>query len=229
MHVLVTRPEPGAGATARCLAALGHIPVLAPLAETAMLPADLPAPGCIQAVVVASARALPALRDFRARPLFAVGDATAGAARRLGFAPVFSARGDGAALARLVVSRCDPAGAPLLLPGQEGQGVALSARLEAAGFAVCPRAVYRLDRLSALPGAARRALEAGAIEAALFFSPASARDFVALAGVLPLACFSRIDSLAISPATAAELAPLPWRRVRIAVAPDQDALLGLLP
>jgi uroporphyrinogen-III synthase len=141
---------------------------------------------------------------------------------------VRSAGGDGVALARLVAGHCDPAGPPLLLPGQEGQGAALAARLEAAGFAVSARAVYRLDRVSALPDAARRALERGEVEAALFFSPASARDFVALAGVVPLAWFSRIESLAISPATATELASLPWRKIRVAPVPDQDSLLGLL-
>ncbi len=229
MRVLVTRPEPAAATTARRLAERGHAAVVAPLSSVEMIAAELPAPEAVQAVVVTSARALPALAAFRARPLLAVGEASAAAARAHGFVTVQSAGGDAAALARLVTVRCDPAKGPLLLPAQEGQGAALAEQLQAAGFAVCVRAVYRLHRVSALPEAARQALAAGAVEAALFFSPASARDFVALAGLLPVACFTRVEALAISPATVTPLAPLPWQRVRVAAHPDQEELLDLLP
>lgn len=229
MRVLVTRPEPGASATARRLAARGHQAVLAPLAAIVPVPAELPLAEAIQAVVVTSANALPALAAFRARPLLTVGDATAAAARAAGFTDVASAHGDGAALAALAIARCDPAGAALLLPSQEGQGAALAGRLRAAGFAVCHRAVYALRPVCVLPEPARRALDDGAVDAALFFSPGSAHRFVMLAGVLRPACFARVESFAISPATATALAPLPWQRIRVARAPDQDELLGLLP
>lgn len=229
MRVLVTRPEPAAAATARRLAERGHAAVVAPLSSVETITAELPAPETVQAVVVTSARALPALAAFRARPLLAVGEASAAAARARGFSAVLSAGGDAAALARLALARCTPAGGPLLLPGQEGQGAALAEKLRAAGFAVCARAVYRLHRVSTLPETARQALAAGTVEAALFFSPASTRDFVALAGLLPVACFTRVEALAISPATATPLAPLPWQRVRVAAHPDQEELLDLLP
>ncbi|WP_298213574.1 uroporphyrinogen-III synthase, partial [Acidocella sp.] len=76
MRLLVTRPEPGASATARRLAALGHSPVLLPCLAITPLPARLserPA-----ALIVTSGQAVPALPARLAGvPVYAVGDATA--------------------------------------------------------------------------------------------------------------------------------------------------------
>ena len=66
--------------------------------------------------------------------------------------------------------------------------------------------------------------------AVLFFSPATARLFVRLCQRAGLAEGARhITALAISPATAAVLTPLPWARIRVASQPNQDVLLALLP
>src|SRR5438270_14015034 len=90
--VLITRPEPGATATADHVRTLGWAPVVAPMLTLEPRRARLPAASGLQAVLVTSASALPALpsvlHDVR---LFAVGDATAMAARRHGFAEVSSA------------------------------------------------------------------------------------------------------------------------------------------
>jgi len=229
MSVLVTRPQPGAAETARRLLALGRTPVLAPMLEIVPLAADLPPAQQIQAVLATSGNALPALRGHAALPLLAVGDATAARARACGFSVVSSAGGDARALAALAERLCDPAGLPLLLAGQQGQGHGLAQALRAAGFAVVHRSVYAARPAVALPEAARAALCAQKVDVALFFSAATAQIFVSLAASLPPETFNRVESLAISPETAAALAALPWNGIRVAAAPNQDELLGLLP
>jgi uroporphyrinogen-III synthase len=228
LSVLVTRPEPGAAETARRLIAMGRTPLLAPMLRIVPLPVDLPPPGSLQAVLVTSANALPALDGHAALPLLAVGDGTAAKARAAGFRVVHSAGGDARALAELAVRVGNARGLPLLLAGQQGQGADLARRLREAGFAVEHRDVYAARPATALPEAARAALCRHAVEAALFFSPATAHAFVSVAVPLPRDAFTAVESLAISPAVAAALAPLPWHRIRIATAPNQDELLGLL-
>jgi uroporphyrinogen-III synthase len=229
VSVLVTRPQPGAAETARRLIAMGRTPVLAPVLDIVPLAAGLPPPGQVQAVLATSANALAALRDHAALPLLTVGDATAAKARAFGFTEVRSAAGDARALAELAVRVCNPAGLPLLLASQQGQGQGLAQALREAGFAVVHRSVYAARPVGGLPEPARAALCGHAVEAALFFSTATAQVFVSLAASLPLETFTHVDSLAISSEAAAALVALPWHRIRIAAAPNQDELLGLLP
>jgi uroporphyrinogen-III synthase len=224
-HVLVTRAAEQAASTAGRLAAMGFAPVLAP--SLVVRPRRLAAPQRVQAVLVTSGNAIPALPARLCRlKLLAVGDATAERAREAGFLSVESAGRDASALAKLASRRLDPARGPLLLAAGLGQGMALAAELRQAGFRVLRRVAYAAEPARALPPAARRALAAGDIGHALFFSPASARAAQHLLRGLPTA---GITALAISAATAAALAPLKWAGIRVASSPDQEALLALLP
>jgi uroporphyrinogen-III synthase len=141
---------------------------------------------------------------------------------------VHSAGGDGRALAELARRICDPGGLPLLLAGQQGQGQPLAQALREAGFTVEHRSVYAARPVAVLPEPARAALCGQTVEAALFFSAATAQVFVSLAIALPPAAFRCVESLAISPEAAAALVALPWQRIRVAAAPNEDQLLGLL-
>ena len=227
--VLITRPEDGAAETARRVTALGLRPVLAPSLRIVALAARLGRPADVGAVLVTSGHALPALgAQWHGVTLLAVGDATADRARAAGFARVESAGRDAAALARLAAARC-PAGARLLLPTARGEGLALARTLREGGFVVRRRAVYAALPHAGLPAAAAEALADGTLRAALFFSAASARGFLRmLRGKMPCAAIAGIEALALSPAVAAPLAALPWRRLRVADRPSQDALLTLL-
>jgi uroporphyrinogen-III synthase len=228
--VLITRPQPGAEATARRLRAWHFEPVMAPVLEIIGIPASLPPAEETQAVLVSSANALGALPlPYRARPLFAVGEATASRARAAGFADVRSAAGDGAALARLAIGCCDPAGPPLLLASGRDQGAPQAAPQRAAGFALAHHAVYAAEPVTSFAAPARAALAGHRLEAALFFSAASARHCAALIDAAGLRdATARVAALAISTATATALQHLPWRCVRVAAHPNQDALLALL-
>lgn len=227
--VLITRPEPGAHETAALLRARGFEPVLAPMLRIAQLPARLPDPARLQAVLITSGNALAALPPgFHAMPLLAVGDATARRAEAAGFTQVRSASGDAAALARLAAECLDPGGTALLLAAGRGQGNALAAALRQQGFEVIRRAVYAARPVRYLPAPAHAAIEAGGLYAALFYSAETAHAFVQALPNRLYPALNTVAALVIGPAAAAVLAALPWRDTRVAAHPDQAALLALL-
>ena len=229
--MLITRPEPGASETAKRVSALGLRPVMAPVLEIRSLPCHLPPAAALQAIVTASGNAIPALpSSHHDLPLLAVGETTASRARAAGFSTVTSADGDARALAALADRTCDFLGAPLLLVTGRGQGEALATDLRVRGFRVLRRAVYAAMPVPNLPDAARQALEGGDVTAALFFSAETARHFVLLIRRARLhEAVRTVEALAIGQPAAMALKVLPWRRIRVAARPTQDAMLALLP
>ena len=220
--VLVTRPEPGASETARRLAERGFTPIVAPLLAIARRTPSLPRTA--QAILVTSANSLaPGLPTL---PLLTVGDATAIRARALGHTDVTSAGRDATALAALAAQRLDPEAGPILLLSGAGQGLDLATALRAHGFRVLRRIAYAAHPATTLPPQAATMLATGRGHA-MFFSPDTARAFTRLL-VSPPATLSGIQAIAISEATAAALAPLPWARIRVASHPNQDAMFALL-
>ncbi|WP_337877455.1 uroporphyrinogen-III synthase [Elioraea sp.] len=228
--VLVTRPEPEARETARRLRALGYRPVLAPMLTITPVPARLPPPEAVQAIIAGSmnaVRALPAA--YRRVPLLAVGDATAAAARAGGYRTVRSAAGDARDLAALAARLLDPRSGPLLLPTRAGEGLRLAADLRARGFAVLRRIVYAATPAAGLAERARAAFARGAVGAVVFFSASAARTFARIVRRGPVArMLGGVTALTISEAAAAALGDLAFRAVRVAARPDQDSLLALL-
>jgi uroporphyrinogen-III synthase len=228
--VLVTRPDPGASATSARLSELGYAPLAAPLFGIHPKRARLPDPARLQAAVATSGNALPGIpASFHGLSLYTVGDATAARARALGFATVTSAAGDAAALAELLSRACRPDAGPLLLAAGAGQGQRLAAALRAQGFAVLRRALYAAVPVRRLPPAARQALAEKRIAAALFFSAETAETFARLVGEAGLAGeLARVTALAIAQPAAAALRRLPFRSVRVALRPTEEALLAML-
>lgn len=230
MRILVTRPVEDGAEIARRLAELGHEALLAPLLTVAIHDgAPLPLAG-VQAVLATSANSVRALaRRTAARdlPVFAVGPQTAQAAAEAGFIRVRNADGDAAALADAVPGWADPgAGALLHVVGEEGSGW-LAETLTARGFTVRREVLYRVEAAAQLPAAAADALRQGTVQAAMFFSPRSARIFAdrVTEARLPTAT---LIALCISAATAQALEALPFAEMRIAAAPNQAALLACL-
>lgn len=221
MRFLVTRPEPGASATAARLVALGHEPVLAPCLEILPLPARLPPHPA--AIILTSAQAIPALPAAWAElPAFCVGDATAARLREAGFNRVESASGDARDLLRLVTMRRLP-GLHVLAVG-ERHGLALAQQLRAAGLLVARRKVYAARPLRALPEPVRAALAAQTIPAALFYSAESARAFARLGPPQT----ASMAAYTLSPAVAAALRGLPWKAIHVALAPSEADLMALI-
>lgn len=228
MKVLVTRPVEDGEETARQLALRGFSPVLAPLLTTQFWDGPEVSLDGVQAILATSANGVRAFSRRSARrdiPLFAVGPQTAEQARLAGFATVRNADGDAGTLAEATARWTTPEWGPLLhVCGAEADGK-LAAALAAKNFTLRKSILYAVDAAAALPAAIAQVLQAGAVDAALFFSPRSARIFCDLAADLPLA---PVIAIAISPTTAAALACRSWGEIRIAAAPNQDALLTLL-
>jgi uroporphyrinogen-III synthase len=118
-RVLVTRPEPGASATANALRVAGFEPVVASLTQIVPLPVDAAFDiGGIDAIAVTSANALrhapeQLLARIAGLPLFAVGQATAEVADEAGFRAVITGPGDAAGLTAIVRDTL-PAGSTIL-------------------------------------------------------------------------------------------------------------------
>ena len=228
--VLVTRPEPGASATAARLQAIGFEPRVAPLLTITPLPAPLPPETGLRAIVVASQHAVPPLPpSYFGLPLFAVGDATGEVARRHGFVDVFSADGDAAALAALVQRCVKPGGLPLLLAAGLGQGHHLAGLFTVAGFTVDRREVYAATPVAALPEAARVMIGGYRHGRVLLFSRETALCLSRLAVETNLSAgFATLDLAAISRPVAEAVGDLPWRSIRVAMTPTETAVLALL-
>ena len=234
MRVLVTRPREDAAGLVAALEARGHEVKLEPL-HTIVPRAQPDWPAGherAQALLVTSANGVRAFARLDARrdlPVYAVGDASAAAARDLGFRRVVSAAGDVEDLAALVRRRLDPAVGPLLHPAAGLLTGDLQGALAAAGFVVLRAVLYDALAAEALSAETLRDINDGLIDAATFFSPRTAAGFVSLieaAAVTP-AC-RKIAALCLSPAVAAELSGLVWRRVCVAARPEQAALLTAL-
>jgi uroporphyrinogen-III synthase len=223
--VLVTRTAAFVAATLEAIAARGRTGLAAPLLQVVTRPITVLPP--VQAVLVTSANALPALPQAARRlPVLAVGDATAGRAAACGFGHVLSAGGDAGALAALVFARLRPSDGPLLLACGQGQGQELVAVLRARGYGVFRRIAYASQPVPVFPEAADTALQGGRVAAILFLSAAAAEAFTRL--LPPGRELGAVDALAISPAVAARLRPLPFRRLLVSGAPTLDQVLALL-
>jgi uroporphyrinogen-III synthase len=221
VKILVTRPEPGASATAARLVAMGHSPVLAPCLAIKILAPRLPEHPAV--LIVTSGQAVPALPEaLRGVPVFCVGDVTGGKLRAAGFGRVESAGGDASDLFRLITSRGLP-GLHVMAVG-ERQGLGLFRQLREAGISVLRRKVYAARPLRALPDGVGQALAQGDIAAVLFYSAESARAFMRLK---PRGT-EKIEAFALSPKVAAALDGLPWRAIRVALAPTEADLMALL-
>jgi len=107
-RVWITRAEPGASATAERVAALGHMPVVAPLMRIDPVEAPQVDLRGVVALAFTSAngvRAFAAAEPSRNLKVFAVGAGTAAAVKAAGFRQVLSADGDVAALAQRIAAR----------------------------------------------------------------------------------------------------------------------------
>ena len=232
MRVLVTRPEADAAPIAAELAARGHTAMIEPLLTIVAKPDAVVDLADVQALALTSANGARVLAERTARrdlPVFAVGDATAAAARAAGFAAVESAGGDVVALADLIASRLDPAAGAIFHPAARHLAGDLKGNLEAAGFTVRRVALYESEPSPALSEAAAAALRDGRIDAALFFSPRTGRTFVRLLTESRLtAVCGRMIAVCLSNSVAEDIKRLPWRALLIAAQPTQAALLKSL-
>jgi uroporphyrinogen-III synthase len=209
----VTRTLPQAEETAEKLRAMGHEPIVAPVLECRPLPVALDLAG-VGAIAFTSRNAVAAFATLNPRrdlTVFAVGEATAAAARVIGFADVTSADGDVEDLARLI-AESRPHGLVLHPTAAEPAGE-LAAELAKAGLAARAITVYETVETGVVAPAA---------DGVLIHSP-RAGAIVARTAPRGLAVY------AISPAAAAPMITSNFQPVAVAQYPNEQALLKLLP
>ncbi len=217
MHVVVTRPQPGA--TAARWRGRGATVTVAPLLEVASRPWTPPAT-MPDAVAVTSANGVrlagPQAERYFALPVFAVGEATAAAARAAGWRDIR----DGGGTAARLFSAAAAAGAHDLL---HLAGVDRVAAPVPAGLSVAVREVYVATLLD-LPSHVVGLLGDDRIDAVLLYSPRTAGHFARRVDAAGLDR-AGIAVAALSPAVAAA-AGTGWRVVAVAATPDDAALFA---
>jgi uroporphyrinogen-III synthase len=202
---------------------MGFQPVVAPLLEVQALagpPLDLAGVRALAFTGANGVVAFAARSSERALPVFAVGAATAAAARDAGFASVVSADGDVAALA-LAVARGVSDGA-VLHPGPAEPAGDLVGAL--AAFGVSARAVAVYETVARPPDEATIAL-IPSFAAVLLHSPRAAR---VLAAHLVRRPAPDLTALCLSDAVAAPLRAGDLAASRVAAAPTEADLLALV-
>jgi uroporphyrinogen-III synthase len=239
MAVLVTRPHPDDETTAAGLRARGFEVLLAPMLRFEPVAFDDDEDMRYGAVIVTSANALRGIeRQLKGnkllkRPLFAVGDRTASAARGIGFETVISAKGDATSLRDLVLAsvkaKALKKASPLLYLAGADLARDLAGELGELGFTVVTQTTYRMVPLSGLTRETCDAFAANGVEAVLHYSGRSARAFlesVRAAGVEISAL--AIPQCCISAAVASIVRDAGATQVMVAASPDENALFELL-
>jgi len=231
-RVLVTRPEPGCSATAARLAGLGFEPVVLPL--TRVVPTGILLPdGPFDAVMATSANAIR-MADGSGRdrlvdlPLFAVGPATAAAARQAGFSHVIQGPGSADALAGEIAASIGRPARLLYLAGKTRLSVA-EAMLETEGIAVTVAETYRTVRIKLAPGGLRAQLGGRRLDAVLLYSRLAAQAISeALLDPAAAELAKGAAFLCISAGVAGALSPVLRADVRVATEPNEEALFSLI-
>lgn len=211
LPLVLLRPEPGWSASAAAARALGLTVAGAPL--FAIEPVAWDAPDQVDALLLGSANAPrcagPALANFMAIPTYAVGTATAEAARGAGLSVIAVGEDDMVALSATI----DPAHRVVLrLAGRERTVLP-----PLPGHEVIERTVYAAVAVPLAPVPAEAVVMLHSPRAAALFVAECARFEVSLAGLAIAALSSRVAA-AVGPG---------WARVQIAAEPTDAALLAL--
>ena len=154
LKIWITRAQPGADATAERVRALGHDAVLGPLLAVRNLPdvhVELAGVGALAFTSGNGVRAFAELSGERSLKVFAVGQATAQAARAAGFRSVLSSDGDVDALALGIEQRRNEIRGIVLHPGAAEMAGDLPAALEKFGVPATRLVVYETVPVSLDP------------------------------------------------------------------------------
>lgn len=219
-RVWVTRAEPGAAATAGRLRDLGLDPLTDPVLEVRPLEASIDLAG-VDALAFTSANAVRAFADRwaeRAHPVFAVGEASAAAARLAGFRQVDTADGDVQALARRIA---EARPGLVLNPAAAEPAADLVALLAERG--VEARSVALYETVDRDPATALARL--GEINWVLVHSPKAGRR---LARLLDPKVLAKLRFVGISEAAGRALAEAGAQNLCFATFPDEAAMLKLI-
>ncbi|MDB5419496.1 MAG: hemD [Phenylobacterium sp.] len=224
-RIWITRTQPGADSTAERVRAMGHEAIIAPLLAVHRVDnVEINLRG-VAALAFTSANGVRAFAEQcgeRELRVFAVGAATAQAARAVGFKTVLSADGDVEALAEGIAARRSQMRGAVLHPGAAEPAGDLAGALEKHGVEARRAILYETGPVKLSDAEAEMLVRA---DAALLHSPRAAK---VLAGVLKAHPAPQLRALGLSKAVMRPLA-----RTRLAAKafppfPLEAALLNLI-
>lgn len=224
-RIWITRTQPGAEATAERVRAMGHDAVVAPLlAVRQVTDAQIDLKG-VAALAFTSANGVRAFAEQsgeRSLRVFAVGAATAQAARAAGFHTVLSADGDVDALAEGIAARRGQLRGAVLHPGAAEPAGDLAGALEKHGVEARRVILYETGPVKLSAEETDRLLKS---DAALLHSPRAAK---ALAQLLKSHPQPNLRALGLSKAVLKPLARTPLAAKACPPFPLEAALLNLI-
>jgi uroporphyrinogen-III synthase len=223
--IWITRAQPGADSTAERVRALGHEAIIAPLLAVRTLQdvqVDLRGVAALAFTSANGVRAFSDLSAERSLRVFAVGAATAQAARAAGFRLVLSADGDVDALAEGIGLRRGELRGAVLHPGAAEPAGDLAGALEKHGVEARRLILYETAPVKLEADAARLLIQA---DAALLHSPRAAQ---VLAGLLKVYPAPKLRALGLSKAVVKPLARTPLAAKVFPPMPLEGALLNLI-
>lgn len=224
--IWVSRTLPAARESADRLSRRGFDTVVAPLLDLERLPTSVGLRR-VRSVVFTSRNGVAAFIDqtpARHYQVFAVGDATAAAARAAGFRHVLSAAGDIQDLRRLILDEGPRDGAVLRVGAEEPAG-ALINDLAEGGFEVADWSVYRTVPRHTRDILAMLKIGITPIDAVLIYSPKAARR---CARLLDARLITLDRAICISQAAANEFGGVADLRLRVAKRPNEASMFDVL-
>lgn len=231
MRILVTRPEPGASATAARLSGLGHEAVCMPLSQTSALHVPSISLDGVVAVVVTSANAVrhtpgTLLETLIGLPWLAVGSTTARVVADKGVKDITDVDGDANALALATVERFG-AGARILYLCGRVRVPDFEQMLRASGLTVEIAESYDISEISYDDADVVRLMGQGRVDAALVYSAKSADSLVRLIARKAAQPLYNARLVAISHRAAAPLLAAGYA-AQVSASPNEAGMLSLL-
>jgi uroporphyrinogen-III synthase len=224
-RIWITRTQPGAAATAERVRAMGHDALVAPLlAVRRVEDAEIELRG-VGALAFTSANGVRAFADLsgeRELRVFAVGAATAQAARAAGFRTVLSADGDVEALAEGIAARRLQLRGAVLHPGAAEPAGDLVDALKKHGVEARRAVLYETGPVQFCEIETERLLRADAV---LLHSPRAAKVLAAMLKEHPA---PNLRALGLSRAVIKPLARTPLAVKAFPPFPLEAALLNLI-
>ncbi len=210
----------------------GAVPLYAPMSVMRRRPA--PEPELFSeaaAVILTSANAAFAMSagDMSRKRVYAVGEATARAARACGASDVAVGPGDATGLAEFIAENADAAAGPLLYLRAEAVAVDLAGLLREAGFELREHVAYAAEAAEIAPPRFSD-IAAGRVNAILFQAARAASTFAALASRNPsvLKGCRNVIAVGVSARALTPLAAIDFKARAVAENPSEDALFVAL-
>lgn len=228
--IWITRARPNADQSAIAWQAVGITPIIAPLLDLCPAPLRPEPPAQDAALIFTSKNGVFAHRDYGFVPkqlVYAVGDATARAARELGFEHVMSAGGTWEDVIKLVSNTLSK-NVPLIhCAGKHVRG-RISEGLRAVGYDIRRDLYYQSQPVTVWPD-----IDVNDARYIAFYSPLAARTFCELLSMRsPNSALSldihKVEFISISEAVNAVLNNLGAKAKHVAHAPNEMAMLDVL-